>query len=65
MGGKDTLEKLIEIDPEMKAVVSSGYSDDPGMANFQEYGSKGMIPKPFESRLLSKVLHEVLKGEKE
>ena len=65
MGGKDAIKKLLEIDPEVKAIVSSGYSDDPVLANFEEYGFKGMMPKPFESRSLDKVLHEVLKGEKE
>ncbi len=64
MGGKDTVKKLLKIDPEIKAIVSSGYSDDPVLSNFQEYGFKGMMPKPFESRLLSKVLHEVLQGGK-
>jgi CheY-like chemotaxis protein/anti-sigma regulatory factor (Ser/Thr protein kinase) len=62
MGGKEAIDKLLEIDPEIKAIVSSGYSDDPVLANFQEYGFKGMMPKPFESLSLSKVLHEVLKG---
>ena len=65
MGGKEAIKKLLEIDPEVKAIVSSGYSDDPVLANFQEYGFKGMMPKPFEFRSLGKVLHEVLKGEKE
>jgi len=65
MGGKDAVNKLLEIDPEVKAIVSSGYSDDPVMSNFQEYGFKGMMPKPFTSQSLSKVLHEVLQGEKE
>ena len=64
MGGKDAIKKLLEIDPELKAIVFSGYSDDPVMANFKEYGFKGMMPKPFESRSLGKVLHEVLTGEK-
>ncbi len=64
MGGKEAFQKLLEIDPEVKAIVSSGYSDDPVLANFQEYGLKGVIPKPFESRSLGKVLNEVLKGEK-
>ncbi|MFC1840484.1 PAS domain S-box protein [Thermodesulfobacteriota bacterium] len=64
MGGKETINKLLEIDPEVKAIVSSGYSDDPVLTNFKEYGFKGMMPKPFESLSLSKVLHEVLKGEK-
>jgi CheY-like chemotaxis protein len=65
MGGKEAINKLLEIDPELKAIVSSGYSVDPVLANFQEYGFKGMMPKPFESRSLGKVLHDVLKGEKE
>jgi len=65
MGGKETIQKLLEIDPETKAIVSSGYSDDPVLANFQEYGFKGMMPKPFESLSLSKILHEVLQSEKE
>jgi len=61
MGGKDAVNKLLEIDPEVRAIVSSGYSDDPVLSNFQEYGFKGMMPKPFTSQSLSKVLHDVLK----
>ena len=64
MGGKECVTKLLDIDPEVKAIVSSGYSDDPVMSNFQEFGFKGMMPKPFESLSLSKALHEVLNGEK-
>jgi PAS domain S-box-containing protein len=62
MGGKDAVKKLLEISPEVKAIVSSGYSDDRVLSNFQEYGFKGVMPKPFESLSLSKVLHEVLQG---
>jgi CheY-like chemotaxis protein len=65
MGGKEAIKKLLEIDPELKAIVSSGYSDDPVLSDFQEYGFKGMISKPFESRSLGKVLHEVIQGEEE
>jgi PAS domain S-box-containing protein len=64
MGGKECIAKLLEIDPGIKAIVSSGYSEDPVLANFQEYGFKGMMPKPFEALSLSKVLHDVLKGKK-
>jgi len=63
MGGKEAINKLREIDPRVKAIVSSGYSDDPVLANFQEYGFKGMMPKPFDSRSLGKVLYEVLQSE--
>ena len=63
IGGKEAIQKLLEIDPEIKAIVSSGYSDDPVMANFKEYGFKGSLAKPFEFRVLSKVLYEVINGE--
>ena len=63
MGGKEAINKLLEIDPAIKAIVSSGYSDDPVLANFHEFGFKGRLPKPFESRSLGKVLHEVIKDE--
>ena len=60
MGGKETVLKLLEIDPEAKAIVSSGYSDDPVLADFEAYGFKGKIPKPFGPQSLSEVLHGVL-----
>lgn len=48
MGGKETMSKLREIDPDVRAIVASGYSDDPIMSNFGEYGFKGVIEKPYE-----------------
>ncbi|RPI52173.1 MAG: response regulator, partial [Deltaproteobacteria bacterium] len=65
MGGKEAINRLLEIDPGIKAIVYSGYSDDLVLANFQEYGFKGMMTKPFEFLSLSKALHEVLEGKKE
>lgn len=65
MGGQEAIKKLLQIDPELKAIVFSGYSNNPILANFEEYGFKGMMPKPFELRTLGKVLHEVLTGEKD
>jgi len=38
VGGKEAITALLKIDPNIKAVVSSGYSTDPVMANYQEYG---------------------------
>ncbi len=61
MGGKEAMGKLLELDPEVTAIVSSGYSDDPVLSNFKDYGFKGVMPKPFEFGSLSRVLHEVLK----
>ncbi|MCF8146748.1 MAG: PAS domain S-box protein [Deltaproteobacteria bacterium] len=64
MGGKEAIRRLLEIDPGVKAIVFSGYSDDPVLANFREYGFKGMIPKPFDLLSLGTVLHEVLLGDR-
>ena len=56
MGGKETMARLREIDPQVKAVVSSGYSDDPIMADFQKYGFSGVIAKPYRISELGKIL---------
>lgn len=47
MGGKEAIRRLSELDPGVKAIVSSGYSYDPVMANFREFGFSGVIPKPY------------------
>ena len=60
MGGKKTIQKLREIDPGVKAIVSSGYSNDPIMADFRMHGFKGVIAKPYETKELSEVLHRVI-----
>jgi len=48
MGGKEAMAKLLKIDPQVKAIASSGYSDDPVMAGFHEYGFSAIIPKPYQ-----------------
>ncbi len=60
MGGKEAIKILLEMDPEVKAIVYSGYSDDPVMSNYREYGFKGMMAKPFDTYALGKVLNDVL-----
>jgi len=62
MGGKEAVSKLIEIDPHVKAIVASGYSTDPIMAEYREHGFKGVVTKPYTIEDLSKTLHGVLKG---
>ena len=47
------------MDPEVKAIVSSGYSNDPIMANYKEYGFSGVIPKPYNAAQLSDALQHV------
>lgn len=60
MGGKETIKRLREIDPEVRAIVSSGYSDDEVLANFGKYGFKSIVTKPYNVGQLSKVLHQVI-----
>ena len=61
MGGKKLFEKLREIDPTVKALVSSGHSRDPVMSDFKKYGFSGILHKPYRIEELSKVLAEILK----
>ncbi|MCB2183241.1 MAG: PAS domain S-box protein [Desulfobulbaceae bacterium] len=63
MGGKEAITKLLEIDPKIKAIVSSGYAHDPIMANFKQYGFSGVVPKPYKAHQLGKVLSSVLRLE--
>ena len=60
MGGKDTIKKLLKKDPNAKAIVYSGYSNDPVMANYKDYGFKGVMKKPFLIKELSNLIHEVM-----
>ncbi len=65
MGGKDVIKKMLEIDPSVKAIVSSGYSTDPIMSDFVEYGFSGVVAKPYKIEQLEKALHSILVGTSE
>jgi len=60
MGGRDALTKLLAIDPNVKAIVSSGYSNDPIMADFRKYGFRGVVTKPYRIKDLAETLRNVL-----
>lgn len=60
MGGAKVMPELIKLDPEVKAIVSSGYSNDPIMANYSEYGFCGIAPKPYTRQQLTELLGRVL-----
>ncbi len=61
MGGKETIKELLAIDPEVKAIVTSGYSGDQVMADYEQYGFKGVICKPYSLGEFSEVIKGVLK----
>lgn len=60
MGGKECIQKLKKIDPNVIAVVSSGYSDDPVVANYQDYGFRGVLPKPYKINQLKEILEHFI-----
>lgn len=60
IGGQETIEKLLKIDPQVKAIVSSGYSSDPIMANYRDYGFSAVLSKPYRPQDLSKLLQELV-----
>jgi two-component system cell cycle sensor histidine kinase/response regulator CckA len=60
MGGKDAIQRLIAVDSTVKGIVSSGYSDDPGMTDFREYGFSGVVAKPYTVEELGETLSRVL-----
>jgi DNA-binding NarL/FixJ family response regulator len=59
MGGAEAMVELLKFDPKVKAVVSSGYSNDPIMANYQDYGFCGVIAKPFTKAEIEETLRSV------
>ena len=59
MGGKETIEHLRRLDPHVKAIVTSGYSDDPIMSDFQAYGFQGILVKPYKIIDLAKTLESL------
>jgi len=60
LGGEEALRMLREIDPEVKAVVSSGYADSPVVANCRAYGFSGVLNKPYKLEALNNCLNKHL-----
>lgn len=60
LGGVETIRRLLEIDPGVRAIVCSGYSNDPVMANFPDYGFAGVLTKPFSLQNLDHQLRRVI-----
>lgn len=62
LGGQETIDALLKIDPDVKALVMSGYSEDPVLLNPQKYGFKGGLEKSFDVELLTATLSRVLES---
>jgi DNA-binding NarL/FixJ family response regulator len=60
MGGAQTLAELSKIDPDVKAIVSSGYYGDPIMSDYAAHGFKAVLPKPYDIKRLSEGLAMVI-----
>ncbi len=61
MGGAQTIARLREYDPSIRAIVSSGYSNDPIMGRYRDYGFSAVLAKPYRREELGEVLANVLK----
>jgi CheY-like chemotaxis protein len=62
MGGKETMQKLMEIDPKVRAIVSSGYSKDMILSEYKKFGFSGVIAKPYRVSEFSAAVKSALEG---
>jgi PAS domain S-box-containing protein len=62
MGGRETIRRLRELDPKVRAIVSSGYSHDPVLAEYQAHGFCGVIQKPYTQELVANVVRKALES---
>lgn len=60
MGGKEAIKRLRKLDPDVRAVVSSGYYNDPVMAEFRRYGFRSVAAKPFKAGELADAVKAAL-----
>ncbi len=60
MGGQETIQRLVKIDPGVKAIVSSGYSNDPIMADYRTFGFAAVMAKPYRLKQLSETVYTVI-----
>lgn len=63
MGGKETMLALRQWDPDVKVIVSSGYSEDIVMGDYRKYGFSGVLPKPYSIQALLTLVHQILNEE--
>ena len=61
MGGKETIGQLKAYDPGVKAIVSTGYSNDPAVLDFVRFGFSGKLAKPYKINDLKNILEQLIK----
>ena len=61
-GGQLTLERLLKIDPDISAIIASGYVNDPVIENYGDYGFQGALKKPFKRDEMKKLVEKILHG---
>jgi len=61
MGGKEVMERILKLDPDAVGIVSSGYSTDPILSNFREYGFRATIAKPYRYKDFKEVIDSVFR----
>lgn len=62
IGGEELISELLKIDPNVKAVVSSGYSESPVISQFRKYGFKAALSKPYRLQELASILSNVIQS---
>ena len=62
MGGLETMRELLKVDPEVNAVISTGYSKDPVLEDYLTHGFKGVVRKPYDVNQLNALLRRVTTG---
>jgi len=62
MGGRETAAEILEMDPNAKLIVSSGYCNDPVMAEYAAHGFTALLKKPYTIRQLGDTLQEIFSG---
>ena len=62
LGGGETIRRLREIDPGVRAIVCSGFKNNPAMENYREHGFLAVLHKPYSISELRNVLNEVVCG---
>jgi CheY-like chemotaxis protein len=60
MGGKEAIQKLMAIDPKVKGIVFSSYSEDPKITGYEQHGFSGVVAKPYSLEELGEKLSRML-----